>query len=403
MILKKLLAVSAAVVVMSCGLNEDEARELVNDFTGNEEAEEPSEFGEIGGEYEEASFDQMVNDPVLLGSNIQASTDEASSSFADGDDAFRGNAPSASLALVEGDEEDADKKPKRVLRSRECTEEEGAVSVEIKRAMEHRVKREGPVRKHERAFSFQASITRDWTNDDANLECHENGKHINLEKVDFASNVKLVAEFAREKHQWNKTTFRNGKTRAMESKFKSKGTRTVNWTSYEEGEETITAERTVTLDASRVLEIAGKNGKRIGFESKIMTKEDAPLMQVIERSTDDLKAKKRTIKSGTIINQRKDESRIETTFTDVVYGVEEACMPESGVIAGAVYKKDQEDAVKSYTITFTDGSGVIVFDNGDTTEYVAEGCELEDVELNEEAEVSEEGSESETDDDSSED
>lgn len=381
MLLKKYLITLAAVSMIGCGLKDEDPTARENDSINK-----PDQLNGYQGNGETVEFEQYAQDAELVSASVMSVGDEATSSLADGDSDMTG---ATSLSL-------AGEIARNVVRERSCEKPEDDVVVSIHRGMEQTVSRVARRGSLERYFKFDSNIKRTWSNELNDLECHENGKHINLSAVDFNSSVKLTAEFTREKTQWIKLTnnVRNIE-KTTQHAFKSEGSRQVEWQSLTEDEETSTAteERTVKIEANRKFEITKADGKVFGFETTISTDAESPLVQSIERDLETREAKKRTIKSGKLIAVRKDKGRLETTFDNVVYDVESACMPVSGKLSGALYKDGEAEAVRSYSIEFNGTDAQITFANGETAEYIPEGCELEDVALNDAAEVTEEAAE----------
>ena len=85
----------------------------------------------------------------------------------------------------------------------------------------------------------------------------------------------------------------------------------------------------------------------------------------------------RTIESGTAYSAQPNDSRVETTFTKVVYTPADGCVPTSGTIEGKIFAAGSTEANLTYTVVFMDDAMSVKFDNGEVIVTQPEYCPAE--------------------------
>jgi len=137
---------------------------------------------------------------------------------------------------------------------------------------------------------------------------------------------------------------------------------------------------TITKDVTRRMQVTTAASGELDYTASIYTAPAAPLTVAHDYALASGDWVEKTITSGTLVSKHEDGSRVELTFADVVYTAANGCQPESGTIAGEVYDStDVETAYTTFTVTFNSGGAAeVVFANGVTGTYEADGCGFEE-------------------------
>ncbi len=365
---KMALVASMTLLVLSCSDLEEAAEAVENVLS-----EKPESVDFIETAIEQADFDEVASNPDILAQDILQLSDEVVSSLSSGDIAPE---VAVSLQLLE----DTNYPPKGFeapIHTRTCEKSGNDVEVNIERSRSSSKTREGTNIESERVFKFHTEVVRTWSNDSNDLVCNSAATALDFSAADFSSGVSMAVSFTRKKTQWMhiKNKVRNREVNRQHS-FISEGEREVRWNRAVTDTEgsTVTLEREVTMDVSRKAEILTPKNIKIGFETSIITKDDAPLIQTIVRDVDTFQPVTRTINSGTVVSQRKG-GYLQSVYSEVVFGAESRCMPTSGQIEGALYN-DDDNLEKSYTISFSTGQAFIEFEDGEQFEFTPQGCEI---------------------------
>jgi hypothetical protein len=304
-------------------------------------------------------------DEQLTGSETTAQVDDAISGAVEEDD--QAQASALALAGWDGNVE--------AKRLRECKVDGDKAVVEIKQSFEKEREAKGKFRSGSLSYKSLSDRTRTWSKDGTQVACADDGKHaaIDLAKIEgMRLDVSVTIERSR---TWHVENLKSGKTFDANMTRSMTGTRHVAWTSAKTEGDVLTLAKTISLSGERKMDATNKGGQQISMERSVKTKDDAPLMVEVQRNATSKAVIQRTLKSGTIVASGKDGGRIETSFADVVYKKADGCVASSGKISGALFDAGADVARVTFTVDLD--SQTIVYSDGRTVDYSADGCELD--------------------------
>ena len=347
-------SVAIAAVLSGCGSKKDTATTIVS-----------------------ASAVELVADPSMTGSVVNASHGDAVSSTSDQ------SSSGASLALSGGDDLKDGKKSKdndddqssvtktcavsgnnavvtlssSINRSKSSSSKSGTVTVE-------------------RSRTGTSALTRTWSRTDGTaVTCNTAGNAANV-NLQSPSGVKLDIKFERARE--DKMTYTGPSlTRTSSKSFSSKGTRSVTWNSNSaasDTSETYTRTKQIVIkDVEQDLTMTNKEGKTFSSSLSIDTAEDQPLVVTVERNKLDHSIVYKTIVSGKIITKKDADATITTTYASLKMDSE--CKPVSGN-ATIVITDATGTTLKTLTLDADSSSGEgALKDSGGTQ---VEGFHLDD-------------------------
>ena len=267
---------------------------------------------------------------------------------------------------------------------RTCKESDDGKSaiVTFKRSAERDVTMSKMQRSGESSFKNLSEETRTWSKDGGSVTCDSTGKHVALARADLQG-VNLKIDFTDEHSR--SSDYKNSR-RGIDLKrsrsVKTTGTRDITWTKVETSGDDLILTRSIADKSEHTVTTTNKKGEETTFTTSVATATDAPLIIKVERVAKSDKLVSRTIVSGKKIATNKDGGRIETTFNNLKYLPDDGCYATSGSIAGSIFTKDATAASASFTIDFSGDTKNVVITYKDGTsknvDYVAEGCEIED-------------------------
>lgn len=172
------------------------------------------------------------------------------------------------------------------------------------------------------------------------------------------------------------------KTKERTKSTTIKGSRIIEFSSAQVTSTEVTVEKKISItDLARTSVGINFEGEATSTTTKTSTKTDAPLVVnvVRDRGVSALTWKTRTIKSGTLVVFLENGSRVESTFSNVVFSktADNVCTPNSGTIEGEVFDADATTATHTFTITFEATKATKTFDGVEVSEYSpSQSCDL---------------------------
>lgn|GEM_PF-2863400 len=218
-------------------------------------------------------------------------------------------------------------------------------------------------------------VSRVYSKPGVSLACNAAGNHVRLGLTGFFG-LTVSTTFERTLHK-SITEKETGKE-IWARNFSSKGTNRWDVSRIEGLPATsfglaTTEQRT----ASRSLTISKKDGTVVDVSSDVGTIDGTPLVIKSEFDKGGSGLISRTISSGTVYSKQPNDSRIETSFSDVKYTPAGGCVPESGKIEGKIFAEGQSTAGRTYVVEFDEDGMTIKFDNGESIVTQPEHCPVE--------------------------
>ncbi len=130
----------------------------------------------------------------------------------------------------------------------------------------------------------------------------------------------------------------------------------------------------VDSDVTRSLKLSKKTSEIVKISSRSIISGDDPLDVVLEFK--DGVWSKRTILSGTVESTQAGDSKIISSYKNVVFTAASGCLPEQGVVTGKIFAIGETEPAISYEINFELSGATISYSDGSTSEYVPDDCDL---------------------------
>lgn len=321
-------------------------------------------------------------DPIAASDVADESVDEATDAISEG-----GSNGSASLAEdvfnADGD---------TITLSKVCTASAGNAVVDVTASGEATRSRSASRKIGEVTFTNKITMTggekRTWTKATAgsDLSCSAgNSAVIGWATPANVEGLKLNIDVDRKRDSTVSMAYSvlgQSKTKERTKSTTIKGNRKVEFSSATVSATEVSVEKKVSIsDLARTSVGTNFEGEATSTTTKTSTKTDAPLVVnvVRDRGVSALTWKTRTIKSGTLVVTLENGSRVESTFSNVVYSktADNVCTPNSGTIEGQIFDAEATTATHTFTITFEATKITKTFDGVEVSEYSpSQSCDL---------------------------
>ncbi len=242
----------------------------------------------------------------------------------------------------------------------------------------------------ERSMTGESKMTRTWINTaGAAVACNSPGT---AAQIDWTSpdNLKLEVEFERQRERAMKITTPDVQKVFTES-FKSSGKRLVTFAATSTASDTSSSyfrTHTASWEAEREMSISNEAGVKKEIKLSIATKEDAPVVVMVERLVADNSVASKTFVSGSVVATKKSgdgtaEGTIETVYDNLKVAVSDNECQLQGGSASIVFKDATGTALKTYELSVDqDGQPELIDGEGKAVSgFDLDGCDPEDLRL----------------------
>ena len=329
------------------------------------------------------STSTIANDPSLSAGLVNANYSEALAA------ATSQGTTTASLALtLDRGHEDDDKS--EVTRTCAVDGAKAVVSITGTVSRTQTMTSAAEKRSLERSVSGESKMTRTWSNTTgAAVACNSAGTAAQIDWT-HPDNLKLEASFERQRERSMKITTAKLQKVFTES-FKSSGTRNILFGASSTASDTSTSyfrTHTATWQSEREMMVSNEAGIKKDIKLSIATKEDAPVVVMVERLVADNSVASKTFVSGSVVATKKSadgtaEGTIETSYDNLKVAVSDHECQLQGGSASIVFKDATGNALKTYELSVDqDGQPELIDGEGKAVSgFDLDGCDPEDLRL----------------------
>lgn len=260
--------------------------------------------------------------------------------------------------------------------NRDCKEDNGQAVVKRTASGENswQVKRQTKQLTYTASGSDETTIV--WKKDGSVIHCNAARTAPRILGADI-DGLGMQVDFVRSKQStWS---FPSTGEIARSNKITTTGSRSITWSGKsvaDDGNPTIN--KSIANKVSRTIAARKKSGAVVDLLSSIETVQDKNLVVTVKRDKSTAAWLSHTIQSGSVLSTQDDRTKIEMSYDQVKFTRNGGCTPESGSISGKIFADQESDPRVTFTVTFSEDHGTVVFGTGEQFDFSQDRCELED-------------------------